>query len=82
MTSILLIKPFIQCLGMALLKKVEALSKPETVHFIDWENPDKNHFAIAEEVTIRGEKTKRPDIVLYINGIAIGVLELKRQVFL
>lgn len=59
-------------------QKVEALSKPETVHFIDWENPEKNHFAIAEEVTIRGEKTKRPDIVLYINGIAVGVLELKR----
>ncbi len=59
-------------------KKVEAISKPETVHFIDWQNPLNNHFAIAEEVTIKGAKERRPDIVLYINGIAIGVLELKK----
>ncbi|ABR30271.1 restriction endonuclease subunit R [Thermosipho melanesiensis] len=49
------------------------------VNFIDWENPENNHFTIAEEVTIRGRHTKRPDIVLYLNGIAIGVLELKRS---
>jgi type I restriction enzyme, R subunit len=59
-------------------KKVEAMSKPETVHFIDWQNPLKNHFAIAEEVTLKGAKERRPDLVLYINGIAIGVLELKK----
>src|SRR5206468_4230948 len=35
---------------------------------------------IAEEVTIKGENTKRPDIVLYVNGIALGVLELKRSI--
>lgn len=51
----------------------------ETVYLIDWANVANNHFAIAEEVTIKGEKEKRPDIVLYINGIAIGVLELKRS---
>ena len=50
-----------------------------TVHLIDWENPAANHFAIAEEVTVTGKNTKRPDIVLYVNGIAIGVLELKRS---
>lgn len=54
-----------------------------TVHLINWAEPEENHFAIAEEVTVAGsdEKaaTKRPDIVLYINGIAIGVLELKRS---
>lgn len=59
-------------------KKVDAIKKPEHVDFIDWENPLNNHFAFAEEVTIKGEKIKRPDMVLYINGIAIGVLELKR----
>ncbi|MCD6449247.1 MAG: HsdR family type I site-specific deoxyribonuclease, partial [Thermotogaceae bacterium] len=49
------------------------------VHFIDWNNPENNHFAIAEEVTVTGKHIKRPDIVIYINGIAIGVLELKRS---
>ena len=51
----------------------------QTVWLIDWKNPQRNHFAVAEEVTVRGENTKRPDIVLYINGIALGVLELKRS---
>lgn len=51
----------------------------ETVWLIDWKNPTDNDFAIAEEVTIIGIHDKRPDIVLYINGIALGVLELKRS---
>ena len=51
----------------------------QTVWLIDWENPANNHFGIAEEVTVVGENTKRPDIVLYVNGIALGVLELKRS---
>jgi len=51
----------------------------QTVWLIDWKNPQRNHFAVAEEVTIKGENTKRPDIVLYINGIALCVLELKRS---
>ncbi|MSQ99002.1 MAG: type I restriction endonuclease subunit R [Xanthomonadales bacterium] len=50
-----------------------------TVWLIDWQHPALNDFAIAEEVTVAGEHTKRPDIVLYVNGIALGVLELKRS---
>ena len=50
----------------------------ETVHLIDWEHPDQNDFALAEEVTLKGGFQRRPDIVLYINGIAIAVIELKR----
>ena len=46
---------------------------------IDWKNPEANDFAIAEEVSIKGENKKRPDIVLYVNGIALGVIELKRS---
>lgn len=51
-----------------------------TVWLIDWEDPANNDFGIAEEVTIAGEHSKRPDVVLYVNGIALGVLELKRSV--
>lgn len=51
----------------------------QNVHLIDWEHPEANHFAFAEEVTIKGKKTKRPDVVLYINGIAVVVIELKRS---
>jgi len=51
----------------------------DTIWLIDWKNPDNNDFAIAEEVTVKAENTRRPDIVLYVNGIALGVLELKRS---
>jgi type I restriction enzyme R subunit len=55
-------------------------SRPhETVHLIDWDNPEANDFWLAEEVTLRGGHERRPDIVLYINGIAIAVIELKRS---
>ncbi|MYG34282.1 MAG: HsdR family type I site-specific deoxyribonuclease [Gemmatimonadetes bacterium] len=50
-----------------------------TVDLIDWNDPSANDFAIAEEVTVGGRNTKRPDLVLYVNGIALGVLELKRS---
>jgi len=54
--------------------------KNQSVFLIDWKHPENNHFAIAEEVTIRGNRIKRPDIVLYVNGIALGVIELKRSI--
>ncbi|OGP21729.1 MAG: restriction endonuclease subunit R, partial [Deltaproteobacteria bacterium GWA2_57_13] len=55
----------------------------QTVWLIDWEHPLANDFAIAEEVTVTAANGKahgkRPDVVLYVNGIALGVLELKRS---
>ena len=56
-----------------------AAGKPhDTVHLIDWERPENNDFALAEEVTLKGGYERRPDLVLYLNGIAIAVIELKR----
>lgn len=60
--------------------KEEVSENAKTVRLIDWNNPLNNQFSIAEEVTIRGEYTKRPDIILYVNGIALGMLELKRSI--
>ena len=51
----------------------------ETVHLVDWEHPEKNDSALAEEVTLKGGYERRPDIVLYLNGLAVGVIELKRS---
>jgi type I restriction enzyme, R subunit len=58
-----------------------AQDKEVSVQLIDWNNPDANDFAIAEEVTLKqGDGyERRPDLVLYINGIAIGVIELKNS---
>ena len=54
-----------------------------TVWLVDWKHPEQNDFAIAEEVTVAAADAKshekRPDVVIYVNGIALGVLELKRS---
>lgn len=50
-----------------------------TVWLIDWSDPNANHFVVAEEVTVLGQHTKRPDVVLYVNGIAFAIIELKRS---
>ncbi|WP_017232918.1 type I restriction endonuclease subunit R [Pandoraea sp. B-6] len=63
--------------------KPEVGENTQTVWLVDWKQPLNNDFAIAEEVTVSGAdakaNTKRPDVVLYVNGIALGVLELKRS---
>jgi len=59
--------------------KAAADQPTSTVALIDWHAPDANDFAIAEEVTLKGPKERRPDLVLYVNGIAVGVIELKRS---
>jgi type I restriction enzyme R subunit len=54
----------------------------QTVHYIDWNNLDNNDFYVAEEVSVlcfNQKERKRPDIVLYVNGIALAVFELKRS---
>ena len=68
-----------QLLRYGISVQIAAGRPHETVHLVDWEHPEKNHFGVAEEVTLRGGYERRPDIVLYINGIAVGVIELKRS---
>ena len=61
-------------------KVKEAQGEPEkTVYFIDFADIGSNDFAIAEEVTIAGKTPKRPDLVIYVNGIALAVIELKKS---
>src|ERR1700735_1146890 len=59
--------------------KIEAGKVTETVRLINWQEPEKNDFAIAEEITLRGNNERRPALVLYVNGLAVGVLELKNS---
>jgi type I restriction enzyme R subunit len=68
-----------QLLRYGVSVQISAGQPHDTVHLIDWENPEKNDFALAEEVTLKGGYERRPDIVLYVNGLAIGVIELKRS---
>lgn len=73
-------KDVYQLLRYGVQVKPETGENTQTVWLIDWKDPANNDFAIAEEVTVAGVNSKRPDIVLYVNGIALGVLELKRSI--
>src|SRR5262245_38933328 len=59
--------------------QVAAGQPHDDVDLIDWAHPEMNDFALAEEVTLKGGYQRRPDIVLYVNGIAVAVIELKRS---
>lgn len=72
-------KEFYSLLRYGVKVKEDIGENTQTVQLIDWETPLNNHFAIAEEVTVSGHFNKRPDIVIYVNGIALGMLELKRS---
>ena len=68
-----------QLLRYGVSVQIAAGQPNDQVHLVDWEHPENNDFALAEEVTLRGGYERRPDIVLYLNGIAVGVIELKRS---
>src|SRR5690242_9748435 len=61
-----------QLLRYGIAVQIAAGQAHETVHLIDWQHPEKNDFALAEEVTLTGGYDRRPDIVLYVNGLAIA----------
>ncbi|GAB1344539.1 type I restriction endonuclease subunit R [Gemmatimonas sp.] len=51
----------------------------ETVYVwgIDWEWPEANDFQVVNQLPVRGQNDRRPDIMLYVNGLPLVVLELK-----
>ncbi|ENV58331.1 hypothetical protein F951_00660 [Acinetobacter soli CIP 110264] len=72
-------KTFYSKLRMGVGVKISAEENEKTIFLVDWKNRTNNRFYVAEEVTLKGvEANRRPDLVLYVNGIAIGVIELKR----
>ena len=72
-----------QLLRYGVKVKTSAEANTDTIWLVDWENPDRNDFYLAEEVTLKGSEPgaheRRPDLVLYLNGLAVAVIELKRS---
>ncbi len=68
------------CLGKSLQQSVDGDIKSFTLHYIDWEHPENNVFHVTEEFAVErtgSHQTRRPDIVLFVNGIPFGVIECK-----
>ncbi|WP_390430630.1 type I restriction endonuclease subunit R [Helicobacter pylori] len=70
---------FYELLIYGVKTKISQNENFQTTYLIDWKDVSKNEFSVAEEVSVKGPNTKRPDMVLYVNGIALGVLELKKS---
>ena len=67
-------------LGTSLEQTIESDSKSYTLNYIDWKNPANNVFHATAEFSVeraRSMETARPDIVLFVNGIPLVVIECK-----
>ncbi len=68
-------------LGRSFEETIMGDTRSFPLRFIDWENPTNNAFHVTEEFAVerRGSaKTRRPDLVLFVNGIPLVVIECKR----
>ncbi len=65
-------------LGTSLEQTIEGDTKSFTLRYIDWKIPHNNVFHVSAEFTVQGENKARPDIVLFINGIPLTVIECKK----
>lgn len=71
------------CLGRSLPQSVEGDVKSFPICYIDWEHPENNVYHVVEEFSVERTGTKehyRPDIVLFVNGIPLCIIECKRPV--
>ncbi len=68
-------------LGKALEQSIDGDKKSFTLQYIDWKKPQNNVFHVTEEYSVMRSTSKehyRPDIVLFINGIPVCIIECKR----
>lgn len=67
--------------GISVTEFVDGKKASPTVALIDWQNPANNSFVFTEEFTVTrsgGVENRRPDIVCFVNGIPLVVIEAKR----
>lgn len=68
-------------LGKSMEQTIEGYTKSFTLHYIDWKHPENNVYHVTDEfevAKVRSHQTRRPDIVLFVNGIPLAVIECKR----
>jgi len=68
-------------LGVTVTEFVDGKKHSATIPIIDWENPQNNSLIVTEEfevLTTDGVHTRRPDIVCFVNGLPLAVIEAKR----
>ena len=69
-------------LGTSLDQDINGDRKGRSLHYIDWQHPEKNVYHLCDEFMVerhRSRETTRPDLVLFVNGIPLVVIECKRR---
>jgi type I restriction enzyme R subunit len=69
------------CLGKSLQQSLQGDLKSFTLQYIDWDHPERNVYHVTEEFSVErsgSRETYRPDLVLFVNGIPLAVIECKR----
>jgi type I restriction enzyme, R subunit len=68
-------------LGTSFEQVIEGDKKSYTLRYVDWEHPENNVFHVTDEFTLErsaSTQTRRPDVVVFVNGIPLAVIECKR----
>lgn len=68
-------------LGTSLKQTVDGDAKSFNLHYIDWQHPENNVYHVTDEFPVErtgSHETRRPDVVLFVNGIPLVVIECKR----
>lgn len=68
------------CLGTSAEQTIDGRKSSYSIRYIDWEQPERNVYHVAAEFSVEKAKskdTRRPDVVLFINGIPFGAIECK-----
>ena len=68
-------------LGTSLPQTIDGNTRSYTLHYIDWKHPAENVYHVSDEFSVerrRSSETRRPDVVLFVNGIPLVVIECKR----
>ncbi len=56
---------------------VEGEERSELIYLLDYAHPERNHFTVANQWTVVEQSEKRPDVILFVNGLPLVVMELK-----
>ena len=72
-------KAFHESLTRGIEVAVEAQGRVEHrhVHAIDWDDPEANDFLVVNQLPVRGRNDRRPDLLVYVNGLPLALFELK-----
>ena len=64
--------------GVSVPEIIDGKKTSPQLRFINWDEPEKNMFHVVAEFEIEEDQNRRPDIVLFVNGIPFAVIECKK----